>query len=80
MLSDFHSKRTCSKDTFPANDQIPRTDMEHMGIAMHSEQLKMSGGPSYISWQGNRLAGAKLYDRPSILRFVTFPFPHWHDG
>jgi len=79
MLSGFYSKHTCLKDTLPTNDQFPRTDTEHMGIAMLSEQLKISGAPSYISWQGNRLAGAKRYDRPPILRFVTFPLPHWHD-
>ena len=79
MLSDFYSEGACSKDTLPTNDQIPRTDTEHMGIAMLSEQLKISGGPSYISWQGHRLAGAKHHDRPSILRFFTFPLPHWHD-
>ncbi len=76
MPSDFYSIRACTKDSLPANDQSPRTDAEHMTVAMLSEQLKSLGEPSNISRRWHRLAGTNDYDSHSGLRSVTFPLSH----
>ena len=54
MLFYFHSGHSCTKDPLPsplvpADDNIPRTDMKHVTVAMLSVQLKSLGEPSYVA-------------------------------